>query len=180
MGVKIEKIRPGGLTITKQTNRIVKKIFILAFLFLLAQHCSFAQQSQLADSLYHIETPVLIPSQSGIDISAIIVRKKTNDEPLPVVLFYTTYHQGEGDAIFAKLAAERDFVGVVAYARGVRTNMDEYSPYEHEQSDIYDIIDWLSKQEWSNGEVGMFGGSYTGFLYGKESQGRILSMSRGF
>jgi len=37
------------------------------------------------------------------------------------------------------------------------------TPYEHEQYDIFDIIDWLSRQEWSNGEVGMFGGSYTGF-----------------
>jgi len=141
----------------------IRRIIFLSFLLIALQPTGFAQQSQLADSLYHIENPVLITTQSGIDISAIIVRKKKIDEPLPVVLFYTTYHQGEGDAIFAKLAAERDFVGVVAYARGVRTNMDEYSPYEHEQSDIYDIIDWLSKQEWSNGEVGMFGGSYTGF-----------------
>jgi len=98
-----------------------------------------------------------------VDISAIIVNKKSIEEPVPVVLFYTTYHQGDGDAIFAKWAADRDYIGVVAYARGVRTNMENYTPYEHEQSDIYDVIDWLSKQEWSNGEVGMFGGSYTGF-----------------
>lgn len=141
----------------------MNKVFILSFIFLLVQHGSFAQQPQSADSAYHIENPVLIPTESGVDISAIIVQNKSNNEPVPVVLFYTTYHQGEGDAIFAKLAADRGYVGVVAYARGVRTNMEEYIPYEHEQSDIYDIIDWLSKQEWSNGDVGMFGGSYTGF-----------------
>ena len=37
------------------------------------------------------------------------------------------------------------------------------TPYENEQDDIYDIIDWISKQEWCNGKVGMYGGSYTGF-----------------
>lgn len=124
---------------------------------------SFAMQDVVSDSLYTIEYEDLIPTQSGIDISAIIVRKKENVGPLPVVLFYTTYYQGEGDSIFAKLAADRDYVGVVAYTRGIRTNIDYYSPYKHEQSDIYDIIDWLSIQEWSNGKVGMFGGSYTGF-----------------
>jgi hypothetical protein len=36
-------------------------------------------------------------------------------------------------------------------------------PYENEGTDIYDIIDWVSKQNWCNGEVGMLGGSYTGF-----------------
>jgi hypothetical protein len=122
-----------------------------------------AQTSDDESDFYNIEFDVRIPTQSGVDISATIATKKELIEPAPVVLFYTTYHQGDGDAIFAKLAADRGYVGVVTYARGIRTNREHYKPYEHEQSDIYEIIDWLSKQEWSNGEVGMFGGSYTGF-----------------
>lgn len=141
----------------------LKKYLALSLLSLMILPGLFAQNSDLSDSKYQIQDPVLIPTKSGVDISAIIVSKKTVEEPVPVVLFYTTYHQGEGDAIFAKWAADRNYIGVVAYARGVRTDMENYTPYEHEQSDIYDIIDWLSKQEWSNGDVGMFGGSYTGF-----------------
>jgi len=141
----------------------LKIIFIFLFIITSVSEIIYAQQTGTGDVTYHIQNSVLIPTQSGVDISAIVVRNKSIEEPVPVVLFYTTYHQGEGDAIFAKLAADRDYVGVVAYTRGVRTNMEHYTPYEHEQSDIYDIIDWLSKQEWSNGEVGMFGGSYTGF-----------------
>jgi len=141
----------------------LKIIFIFLFIITSVSEIIYAQQTGTGDGTYHIQNSVLIPTQSGVDISAIVVRNKSIEEPVPVVLFYTTYHQGEGDAIFAKLAADRDYVGVVAYTRGVRTNMEHYTPYEHEQSDIYDIIDWLSKQEWSNGEVGMFGGSYTGF-----------------
>ena len=109
---------------TKPTNSLMKKIFTLAFLCLLVQHGSFAQQNQSADSVYQIQDPVHIPTESGVNISAIIVQKKSLEEPAPVVLFYTTYHQGDGDAIFAKWAADRGYVGVVAYARGVRTNMD--------------------------------------------------------
>ena len=143
----------------------MKFYFISAFLtFLIVINSGvFAQTSEQLNESYTIRSDVRIPTKSGVDISAIIATKQDLIEPAPVVLFYTTYHQGDGDAIFAKLAADRGYVGVVAYARGVRTNMEHYTPYKHEQSDIYDIIDWLSKQEWSNGKVGMFGGSYTGF-----------------
>ena len=51
----------------------------------------------------------------------------------------------------------------MAYARGIRTDLKNYAPYEHEGTDIYDIVDWISKQTWCNGKVGMYGGRYTGF-----------------
>jgi len=38
---------------------------------------------------------------------------------------------------------------------------DEYSHQEHEDTAL--IIDWLSKQPWSNGRVGMYGSSYGAF-----------------
>ena len=137
--------------------------FKTLFILLTSFTATFAQQPNPADSSYTIQDSVLIPTKSGISISAIIVRKKTSVQPLPVVLFYTTYYQGAGDAILGKRSADRDYVGVVAYARGIRTNMKDYAPYEHEGTDIYDIIEWISKQTWCNGKVGMLGGSYTGF-----------------
>lgn len=137
--------------------------FLLTVFILIIYSTTFAQQQSQNDSIYIIQDSVLIPTKSGFDIFAIVVRKQTNTQPLPVVLFYTTYHQGEGDNIFAKRSADRDYVGVVAYARGIRTDINHYAPYENERTDIYDIIDWISKQPWCNGNVGMFGGSYTGF-----------------
>lgn len=139
------------------------KHFTTLIIFLILTNACLAQQNVSIDSIYVIQDSVLIPTRSGIDISATIVQKKANTQPLPVVLFYTTYYQGEGDAIFAKLSADSDYVGIVAYARGIRTDLKHYRPYENEQSDIYDIIDWISGQEWCNGKVGMYGGSYTGF-----------------
>ncbi|MFO7721079.1 MAG: CocE/NonD family hydrolase [Gillisia sp.] len=123
----------------------------------------FGQQTASSEAVYFIQDSVLIPTRSGIGISAIIVQKKTNTGPLPVVLFYTTYYQGAGDAIFAQRPADRDYIGIVAYARGIKTNLREYAPYENEGTDVYDIIEWISTQSWSNGSVGMYGGSYTGY-----------------
>lgn len=139
------------------------KYLFCFFIILTTFKTTFAQLAAPADSIFIIQDSVLIPTRSGIDISAIIVRKKTNTTPLPAILFYTTYYQGTGDNIFGKRSANRDFVGIVAYARGIRSDPKYYAPFEHEGTDIFDIIDWISKQSWCNGSVGMFGGSYTGY-----------------
>ncbi|WP_394364348.1 CocE/NonD family hydrolase [Chryseobacterium carnipullorum] len=47
--------------------------------------------------------------------------------------------------------------------RGKRNSNDENNPFEHESQDLYEVIDWVSQQPWSNGKVGMIGGSYLGF-----------------
>lgn len=140
----------------------MKNIFCTVLL-LTSYSAMFAQQPKENDTIYTVQDSVLIPTRSGIDISAIIVHKKGNTNPLPAILFYTTYHQGTGDAILGKRSADKDYVGIVAYARGIRTDLINYAPYENEGTDIYDIIDWISKQTWCNGKVGMLGGSYTGF-----------------
>lgn len=141
----------------------MKHLFYSVIFLTIFSTTLFGQAANVSDSIYLIQDSVHIPTSSGVNISAIIVRKKTNTIPLPAVIFYTTYYQGASDAVFGKRSADRDYVGIVAYARGIRTDLKHYMPYEHEASDIYDIIDWISKQPWCNGSVGMYGGSYTGF-----------------
>lgn len=142
--------------------RTMKYLFYTFFL-LTTFRTVLAQKINTEDIIYVIQDSVLIPTKSGIDISTTIVRKKGTATPLPAILFYTTYYQGKTDDYFAKISADRDYVGIVAYARGIRTNLKEYAPYEHEGTDVYDIIDRISKQSWCNGKVGMFGGSYSGY-----------------
>ena len=137
--------------------------YLFCVLFALIACTTLAESPAQYDNEYIIQDSVLIPTSSGIYISATIVRRKSDTVPLPVLLFHTTYHQGESDANFGKRSADRNYVGVVTYSRGIRTDISNYSPYENEATDVYDIIDWISKQSWCNGSVGMFGGSYTGF-----------------
>ena len=140
----------------------MKTILTTTYIFLLLAANSFAQDTNL-DSMYHFQDSILVPTSSGHNLSAMIMHKKNIEKPLPVVVFYTTYFQGSKDSFFAKLSAERDYVGMVVYARGIRTEIDDYAPYKNEQADIYDAIEWISNQKWCNGKVGMFGGSYTGY-----------------
>ncbi len=49
------------------------------------------------------------------------------------------------------------------YTRGKALSPDAPVPYEHEVTDVNAVIDWITHQSWSDGRVGMYGGSYEGF-----------------
>jgi len=103
-----------------------------------------------------------LKTKNGNTLTITIVRKRENTAPLPVILTNNIY-AGPFDAYFGKRAAIYNYVGAVVNTRGKRNSNDENNPFEHESQDIYDVIDWVSKQPWSNGKVGMIGGSYLGF-----------------
>ncbi|UHO39845.1 CocE/NonD family hydrolase [Chryseobacterium capnotolerans] len=100
--------------------------------------------------------------QNGNTLTLTIIRKKGNKSPLPVILTNNIY-AGELDRFFGTRAATYGYIGLVVNTRGKRNSNDENNPFEHESQDLYEVIDWASKQPWSNGKVGMIGGSYLGF-----------------
>ena len=108
------------------------------------------------------EDSVLIPTRDGSVIAAKIVRKRDVAGKQPTVLMFNIYAD-PGDKSLAKLSAIKGYIGVVANTRGKWLSPKEIEPFEHDANDVYDVIDWISKQPWSNGKVGMYGGSYLGF-----------------
>ena len=143
------------------------KLFIMAVCCLGASLCVKANNTTGRDSLikgayYHVYDSVLIPSKEGALISALVVLKKEQQQPLPVILQFTIYAR-HTDIKKAIEAAEKGYVGVMAYSRGKRYGTGEIMPYEHDAKDVYEVIDWISKQKWCNGKIGMYGGSYNGF-----------------
>ncbi|WP_205945150.1 CocE/NonD family hydrolase [Pedobacter psychrodurus] len=126
---------------------------------------TFAQQKlTLPDAVnYIINDSVMIKTKYGITLSAVVVRKKGVQEKLPAALFYFIYSNTNKSLMEAKYAADHGYIGIVADARGKRLSPDKPAPYEHEAQDINAVIDWIIKQSWSDGRVGMYGGSYSGF-----------------
>ncbi|MCP1299293.1 CocE/NonD family hydrolase [Chryseobacterium sp. S0630] len=100
--------------------------------------------------------------KNGNTLTITIVRKKGDTTPLPVILTNNIY-AGPFDEFFGKRAAIYNYVGAVVNTRGKRNSNNVNNPFEHESEDLYDVIDWVSKQPWCNGKVGMIGGSYLGF-----------------
>ncbi|MDP9229523.1 MAG: CocE/NonD family hydrolase [Bacteroidota bacterium] len=112
---------------------------------------------------YIIEDSVLIKTKEGATLSAIVVRKRDITMPQSAALFFTIYSDLDYNQHEAMQSAAHGYAGVVADTRGKRLSSDAIEPYEHEAKDVTEVIDWISKQSWSNGKVGMYGGSYVGY-----------------
>lgn len=129
---------------------------------------AFAQQTaerrNVVDGIYDVQDSVMVPMTDGALLSAMVVRKKGETRPMPVILQFTIYVRDKGrDLQSLKESADRGYVGVIAYTRGKRFSAGSIYPYESDGNDAYEMIDWISRQSWCNGSVGMYGGSYNGF-----------------
>jgi putative CocE/NonD family hydrolase len=51
---------------------------------------------------------------------------------------------------------------VIGFTRGKACSPDKPVPYVHDGADAAGVIEWIAKQPWSDGQVGMYGGSYSG------------------
>src|ERR1700744_625468 len=123
-----------------------------------------AQKTEADDNnRYIIEDSVIIKTKEGATLSAVVVRKRGVNMPQTTTLMFSIYSNLQRSISEAKYAAAHGYVGVVADTRGTRLSPDPIEPYEHENTDVNSVIDWIAKQPWSNGKVGMYGGSYLGF-----------------
>ncbi len=139
------------------------KTFVIPICICISLMVTWVQADDSNDN-YIIQNDILIKTRDGARISAIKVTAKGHDKPTTTILQFTVYVRDTGrDLDDLKKLANRGFVAVIAYSRGKRHSSGEILPYEHDANDAYDVIDWISKQPWSNGEVGMYGGSYNGF-----------------
>ena len=111
---------------------------------------------------YVIEMNVPVRTPDGATICTMIVRPRSGPR-LPTMLNFTIYADTQAKLIEARRAAASGYIGVVGFARGKLCSPDTPVPYVHDGADAAALIDWISRQPWSDGRVGMYGGSYEGF-----------------
>jgi len=112
---------------------------------------------------YIIDRDVLVPTPDGARICALIVRqRKAGSARLPTLLNFTVY---ASDMIMfeARRSASHGYAAVEGLTRGKGCSPDKAVSHEHDGTDAAALIDWISRQPWSDGRVGMYGGSYEGF-----------------
>ncbi len=109
---------------------------------------------------YVTDWDVLIQTPDGANISAVIVRPKDDSKPLPALLEFTIYVDAR---TFARECAAHGYVGVVAFTRGERRSRGPVVPFKYDGEDARVVINWIAKQPWSDGRVGMYGGTYSAF-----------------
>jgi putative CocE/NonD family hydrolase len=112
---------------------------------------------------YVIEPNVPVETPDGATVCAIVVRPRAERKPLPTLLQFTIYADSIASMREALLSAANGYVGVTGFTRGKACSPDVIVPYEHDGADVAALIDWIAAQPWSDGRVGMYGGSYSGF-----------------
>ncbi|HEY2675410.1 MAG TPA: CocE/NonD family hydrolase, partial [Steroidobacteraceae bacterium] len=108
---------------------------------------------------YAVENEILIQTPDGGSISAVVVRPKSLTKPLPTLFEFTN----DTAQNYAKECAAHGYAGVVAYRRGTYKSSEASAPFERDGEDARAVIDWIAKQPWSDGRVGMYGQGFAGF-----------------
>jgi len=111
---------------------------------------------------YTIQKEIAIATPDHGIICALLVRP-AGQARLPALLQFTIYNDTGAILREARRAASNDYAAVIGLTRGKGCSPDPVVPYEHDGADAAFLVDWIAAQPWSDGQVGMFGGSYSGF-----------------
>ena len=132
----------------------------------------FAQDAAMIyrklDSIAVIDQKVMMPMRDGIRLATDIYRPK-GEGKYPIVFSRTPYNfntwvdgkMGTGPLQAAFEAVSRGYVYVVQNERGRFFSEGEWDILGTPITDGYDALEWMSKQKWSNGKVGLIGCSST-------------------
>jgi uncharacterized protein len=104
---------------------------------------------------------VKIPMRDGVQLNATLYRP-IEGKPAPAVFTLTPYiadNYHPRGIYFAQNGYS--FVGVDSRGRGNSEGV--FEPFASEARDGHDIVEWLARQPWCDGQVAMWGGSYGGF-----------------
>ena len=134
-------------------RKIGKPFFLpLVALLMFVQSCSNTDDSFKS---------VMIPVRDGTKLATDLYFPNSESKSHPVVLIRTPY----GKKLlkeYGEFYSRQGYVTAIQDVRGKYDSQGDWTPYTTEGIDGYDVIEWLAGQKWSNGKVGMVGGSYSG------------------
>ncbi|MCM2579529.1 CocE/NonD family hydrolase [Streptomyces meridianus] len=112
---------------------------------------------------------VWIPLADGTRLAARVWLPADAEEPVPAVLEYIPYRKNDGtaarDVTLHPRFAQAGYASVRVDCRGSGDSdgvmLDEYHPTE--LADALEVLDWIEKQHWSDGQVSIIGKSWGGF-----------------
>ena len=126
---------------------------------------SYQGSHQQYDTICH--SNVMIPMRDGVHLATDIYFPAQGGQlasgKFPIILERTPYDKaGSGNVTNGTYYARRGYVCAIQDVRGRFVSEGEWYPFAKEAPDGYDTVEWLAAQEWSDGQVGTMGASYSG------------------
>ncbi len=107
-----------------------------------------------------VQNGVSAKMRDGVVLIADVYHPEGNGK-YPVLVERTPYNRAGGAGTAVEMA-EQGYVVVIQDTRGRFDSQGEFYPFRFESQDGYDTVEWAAALPNSNGQVGMFGGSYVG------------------
>lgn len=99
-----------------------------------------------------------IKMSDGVELAAEVLLPEQGKK-FPVLVNMTPY----GPATYFSQYLTNGYAHVNVDIRGTGGSGGSLCIFcDREQQDVYEVVEWAARQKWSNGKVGMFGGSYQG------------------
>jgi putative CocE/NonD family hydrolase len=112
------------------------------------------------------ELNVRVPMSDGVRLSTNIFHPAGSGR-FPTILIRTPYNKGTTLVPNYQAFVDHGYVVVMQDVRGRYGSEGTFSPLSHEAKDGDETLNWIAAQVWSDGKVGMTGGSYLGIAQWK-------------
>jgi putative CocE/NonD family hydrolase len=110
---------------------------------------------------YAMESNIQVKTPDGATVCAMVWRSRSAPR-LPALLQFTIYADTISLIADLRRNASNGYAAVLGFTRGKLCSPDAPVPYVHDGADATTLIEWIARQPWSDGQVGMYGGSYSG------------------
>ena len=139
-----------------------RKIY-LTLAWLMGTAAAAAYERPVSEKI-RIVSNIPVPMRDGVKLYADLYRP-VRDGKFPVLIIRTPYgKQRDGIQETKVLFAQRGYAVLVQDTRGRFESEGGWDPFRNEAQDGYDTVEWAARQPWSNGKVGLDGGSYLGYV----------------
>jgi hypothetical protein len=140
----------------------VRQVCVLLFAALVA--CAGAQASGAAaiDKRLHLR----VATRDGVHLDTNVFLP-AGAHRVPALLLRTPYGKGADLLAGYPVFLDHGYAVVMQDVRGRFDSEGVFDSLDHEGEDGFDTIAWIARQPWSNGRVGMLGGSYLGIVQWK-------------
>jgi len=109
---------------------------------------------------------VPVPMRDGVRLSANVFRPSPTGR-FPTILVRTPYDKGDALTPNYQSFLNHGYAVMVQDVRGRYKSGGVFEPINQDINDGDDTLNWIAAQPWSDGGVGMYGGSYLGIVQWK-------------
>jgi putative CocE/NonD family hydrolase len=110
-----------------------------------------------------VRCDVRVPLRDGVSLSAVLYTRVEGQARSPAILAITPY-TNDGWHMFGTYFAARGLPFVMVEARGRGNSGGRFTPGAQAGLDGYDVVEWLARQPYCDGKVGMYGASDLGYV----------------